>query len=113
MILRNIGTVTSNILTALESQFGSKYLYSFNSFMPNETWAEDSLKISLEQKKDIMAIETPLIGRTDFKNIKQPIEYYFRIGINYVSSFFITTILFQKQRPSNVYLICLTKQTQC
>jgi hypothetical protein len=88
MILRTIGNHSDRMLTALESQFGDNYLYSFNSFMPNEEWAEESLAISLAQKKDIMAIETPLIGRTDFKDNVLPMEKYFRVGVNYVSAFF-------------------------
>lgn len=89
MILRSIGVQSDAVLKALESQFGDRYLYSFNSFMPNEDWAVENYKKSRELKKDIMAIETPLIGRTDFKNLEiLPEEPYFRIGINYVSAFF-------------------------
>jgi hypothetical protein len=88
MILRSVGLESDRALNALQSQFGDKYLYSFNSFMPDEKWAIEIYKKSRELKKDIMSIETPLIGRTDFKNIDESIETYHRIGLNYVSSFF-------------------------
>lgn len=89
MILRSIGGASEKVLYALQEQFGDQYLYSFNSFMPNEEWALDVYQKSLEHQKDIMALETPLIGRTDFKNLDwKPRDHYFRIGINYVSAFF-------------------------
>jgi len=89
MILRKIGGHSDKVLEALEVEFGDDYLYAFNSFMPNEEWALDVYRTSRRLKKDVMAIETPLIGRTDFKNnVSIGDEPYYRIGLNYVSAFF-------------------------
>jgi hypothetical protein len=90
MILRKIGGESDIVLEELEKNFKDKYVYSFNSFMSGEDWAIELYRKSLELEKDIMSVETPLIGRNEFKYSSErgTPELYYRIGLNYVSSFF-------------------------
>jgi hypothetical protein len=90
MILRKIGGESDIVLEELERNFGNRYVYSFNSFISGEDWAINLYQKSLELKKDIMSVETPLIGRNEFKYSSErgTPELYYRIGMNYVSSFF-------------------------
>ena len=89
-ILRSISDQSTFVLETLEKQFGDKYLYAFNWFAPGHEWAIDMYKQILKLNKDVLAIETPLIGRTqwDANSDKPGADVYHRIGLNYVSSYY-------------------------
>ena len=89
MIVRDISGTRGQMLRHLEEQFGDQYLYAFNSFKAGEQWAFRVMKAALEHDKQIMSREMPLIGRADFNKelAKHDIPEYYRIGLNYVSSY--------------------------
>jgi hypothetical protein len=85
MILRSIGGFSDNILLALEEQFKDEYLYCWNNFKHDTTWAFDAYEKSFKDNKNILCAETPLIGRELFN--QQSLNSYFRIGCNNVSNY--------------------------
>jgi len=85
-IIRTISKSSKIFLQALETQFGNNFLYNFNSFRHSTDWAKHGYERSIKEKKDIMCIETPIIGRKLFN--ENSAETFFRIGINNVSSYF-------------------------
>lgn len=84
MIIRSIGGLSDIALKALEKSFGQNFLYAWGGFNHHQEWAYTCYAKAIKERKKIICVETPLIGRDMYNEGR--LDSYLRIGVNSVSS---------------------------